>query len=99
MTTQEVINEFNWLRNISPRTIKIWDSTTIKSFEIAIDVLKKQIPKKPVETEFTKRCPACGRRLITKNKTRSMSYCARCGQAIDWSDSELVIKKEERKNV
>lgn len=63
------------------------------AFEMAIDALKKQIPKK---VKYLNRhgdgpdlwnqdyytCPSCGRRL--RNKQHD-NHCGRCGQALDWS--------------
>ena len=57
----------------------------IKSIEIAIQALEKQIPKKPYkdnengiyEKEY---CPICHRSLFPNDH-----HCI-CGQAIDWSD-------------
>jgi hypothetical protein len=63
-----------------------------------IDALKKQIPKKPVnktkhDNSTAKHyencnivvCPLCNGRLKLKSKGK---YCDKCGQALDWSDTE-----------
>ena len=50
--------------------------------EIAISALKKQIPKKPSETDKA-RCIHCA--CVVKRDER---FCKNCGQALDWSDSE-----------
>lgn len=58
----------------------------IKSIEIAIQALEKQIPKKPIFTEDKQFafCPCCDMKgLIDKQK-----YCDDCGQKLDWSDEE-----------
>ena len=60
--------------------------------------LKKQIPKKPInktkcDCTIAKLyencnivvCPCCGGRLKLKSKGK---YCDKCGQALDWSDTE-----------
>ena len=58
----------------------------IKSIEIAIQALEKQIPKKSdftADKEFAL-CPCCnGKGLYNKQK-----YCDNCGQRLDWSDEE-----------
>lgn len=57
-----------------------------ESIDIAIDALKKQIPKKPIFTEDKQfaLCPSCdGKGLFDKQK-----HCDNCGQAIDWSDAD-----------
>lgn len=51
--------------------------------EFVISALEKQIPKKPINRKGTTyfHCPVCeGNRLN--------NYCADCGQALDWSDTE-----------
>jgi hypothetical protein len=63
-----------------------------------INALEKQIPKKPIlktksDNSTAKRfencnivvCPLCGGRLKLKSKGK---YCDKCGQALDWSDTE-----------
>lgn len=61
------------------------------------NALEKQIPKKPkVKEETYSRfydCPSCGGYLVSKIDGELCSgqkykYCHRCGQALDWSDSE-----------
>ena len=89
MKTQEAIKELEWLKKSPARSITIWNKFTIDAFDESIRVLRKQIPMKPRETALQKRCPACGRRLPTREKTNSLAqFCGRCGQAIDWSDSK-----------
>ena len=58
-----------------------------EGISVANVALEKQIPKKPVNvTRFVNstsgNCPVCNGRLL------SMNYCQRCGQALDWSDTE-----------
>ena len=53
----------------------------IKSIEIGIQTLEKQIPKKPYkDNENGVYCPICHRSLFPNEH-----HCI-CGQAIDWSD-------------
>ena len=58
----------------------------IKSIEIAIQALEKQIPKKPDFTEDKQfaLCPCCD----MKGLTDKQKYCDNCGQKLDWSDEE-----------
>lgn len=72
------------------------------AFEMAIDALERQVPKKPnyVPDDDTCvyyhwECPECGnyysysiRKTFSVLYNNSVSYCSRCGQAIDWSDEE-----------
>lgn len=53
-----------------------------KSLDIAISAIKKQIPKKPSETDKV-RCIHCG--CVVKRDER---FCKNCGQALDWGDNE-----------
>ena len=51
------------------------------AFEMAIDALRKQIPKKPVETNDEKPyllCPTCGKALWV------ISHHCECGQDLDF---------------
>ena len=64
----------------------------IKSIEIAIQALEKQIPKKPKKIEAegyrytdTYRCPTCCGNF---SGTGIADYCYHCGQKLDWSDEE-----------
>lgn len=69
----------------------------IKSIEIAIQALEKQIPKKPTYegdgyapdgtlVYDTWICPCCGKRYEVDYD--DYDYCPNCGQKLDWSDEE-----------
>lgn len=54
------------------------------AMELAVDALKKQIPKKPkmpFDAYWT--CPTCYVRV-----EHPFEHCKRCGQAIDWGKTE-----------
>ena len=62
----------------------------IKNIEcesVIISALEKQIPKKPVipfdsiRQEYE--CPVCPHKV-----DKTQLYCGKCGQALDWGDSE-----------
>ena len=68
-------------------------------FEIAIEALEKQIPKKPYKTKepISQKqndyyCSVCKRYLgddmELKHACLQPEYCQHCGQALDWSDTE-----------
>ena len=69
-----------------------------KSLDIAISAIEKQIPKKPKKKEENQYsafydCPCCGGYLVSKIDGelcggQEYKYCCRCGQALDWSDTE-----------
>ena len=67
------------------------------AFEMAIDALEKQMPKKPIKTKIATLnkspeaiswesihcCPRCKSNLVSQYK-----YCPQCGLEIDWSDRD-----------
>lgn len=105
MTTEEALKE---LQNNLQVAIQDQDGLNpeyerqqIDSLQIALEALEKQIPKKPIKTnyivkvhgvhtlldenEFTK-CPSCTYKDIEVK--RGQKYCHICGQALDWSDTK-----------
>lgn len=71
----------------------------IKSIEIAIQALEKQMPKKPRKTDsyrgifrriYAYVCPTCGNACLEKqeNERQDTMFCWNCGQKLDWSDEE-----------
>ena len=53
-----------------------------------VGAAKKQMPKKPVREnpEAAPRCPECTAIHYQLFRKIKIDYCARCGQAIDWSE-------------
>lgn len=95
MTLQEIIE---WLKSIKEKYIHGGDEDFDKKRKIAIDiavsVLEKRIPKKPIENKFPWAiCPVCGGSVYLKNvqeyiQNEKITYCEHCGQALDWSGTE-----------
>ena len=57
--------------------------------DTALIALEKQIPKKPRETRCALMCANCVHKITEKGcKKLNRLYCKKCGQAIDWSDTE-----------
>ena len=59
--------------------------------ELAVNALEKQIPKKPIGKHTNYKCPVCDRRVRSGKGSSSFGvdfFCQRCGQALDWSDTE-----------
>ena len=61
------------------------------AFEVAIEALEKQIPKKPVAEKdkvifgiVCGRCPECDSAAYSTTNL----YCHKCGQALDWGETE-----------
>ena len=50
--------------------------------EIAVDAMKKQIPKKPTLDKGWLYCSVCGKDILMEG----YKFCPDCGQAIDWSE-------------
>lgn len=57
---------------------------------MAINALKKQIPKKPHKNfeKFSGVWCSCGKYLGKGYFVDKPSYCTDCGQKLDWSDEE-----------
>jgi hypothetical protein len=65
----------------------------------SINALEKQIPKKPIVDpanlcDFQNfHCPKCNQKIIARLDGewiagKLQNYCDKCGQALDWSDTE-----------
>ena len=62
-----------------------------EEIHIAMKALETQIPQKPIGRHTSYKCPVCGRRVRSGkgSSSRGVDYfCQRCGQALDWSDTE-----------
>lgn len=68
-----------------------------EAFQMAINALEKQIPKKPRKTDsyrgvlkrvYAYVCPTCGNVCLEKymNERQNTMFCWECGQKLDWSD-------------
>lgn len=71
----------------------VYYQNIVDYYEIVIDALEKQIPKKPIAREHDElrgeilfHCPTCDDDFNCNEYEDS--HCAECGQAIDWSDEE-----------
>ena len=62
----------------------------IKSIEMAIQALEKQIPKKPHKNfeKFSGVWCSCGKYFGKGYFVDKPIYCPNCGQKLDWSDEE-----------
>jgi hypothetical protein len=60
----------------------------VVAFNMALNALRKQIPKKPAFRKGTTYsfCPNCGSDQIH-------DYCGTCGQKIDWSDVDKWVEE------
>ena len=85
MTYEEAIKILTELKPIPVDGFKI----IAKAYDLAIEALEKQIPKKPRETRCALMCSFCGHKITEKGcKKLNRLYCKKCGQAIDWSDDK-----------
>lgn len=89
MTAQEAINRINFCK--PPEAM--WGKAH-EAFEVAIEALEKQIPKKVVENRWIYTRCDCGHEFSIhhgdgyysipyKQKT---NYCPDCGQKLDWGE-------------
>lgn len=76
----------------------------IEAYSIAISALEKQIPKKPSNMRrigssfdmstgmslsyFEGLCEVCKTSNTNWRAKEKITYCEKCGQALDWSDTE-----------
>ena len=67
------------------------------AFDMAIEALEKQIPKKPKRIDHWRLCPDCYEKYgfsydylvgMKQRGHEDVSYCLGCGQAIDWTEDE-----------
>ena len=59
-----------------------------EAFDMAVEALEKQIPKKPITTKDGNKSCSCGLVVQTGYIRNCLYYCDNCGQAIDWRDVE-----------
>ena len=68
-----------------------------EAFQMALQALEKQIPKKPRKTDsyrgvlkrvYAYVCPTCGNACLEKymNERQNTMFCWNCGQKLDWSE-------------
>ena len=81
MTAKEVIEYFKFCKSAV--------ETCNEALGLAVEALEKQVPFKPTRVKERKEdngkfgdCK-CGERVID-----AYGYCSKCGQALDWSDTE-----------
>ena len=87
MTCEEAIKMLTELKPIPIDGFK----TIAEAYDLAIEALKKQIPKKPLHMHKNYYCPICkkgGWMLWDDAIPNDMDkYCGMCGQAIDWEEN------------
>lgn len=69
------------------------DVDSNSALDVAIEALKKQMPKKPIpKGKYHFSCPLCKNELGIEREDISVydmtppNFCENCGQALDWSD-------------
>ena len=60
-----------------------------EAFQMAINALEKQIPKKPIFYAHDYYCSVCNS-IVGNNEFewKRFKYCDTCGQKLDWSEEE-----------
>lgn len=90
MTYEEAIDILkNEFKLCDPNCTESCTRCLEKAFELAIEALEKQIPKKPI----IDMCPCCENLVAYRVYDDTVdgsevqdSFCGFCGQAIDWSE-------------
>ena len=88
MTHEEAIKILTELKPIPIDGFKI----IAEAYDLAIDALEKQVPKKPTRTRGKyghTECACCG--WVVESFCGDLEqypFCPNCGQAIDWEASE-----------
>ena len=88
MTYEEAIKHF---KSLQKRYTKEHNGQMCEKVNLALEALKKQVPKKPLHMHKNYYCPICkedGWLLWDDAVPNDMDkYCGKCGQAIDWKES------------
>ncbi len=91
MNNQEVIEILKNERPGCGEKIPYTEEEKCESYDIAISAIEKQIPNKPMKTNYeigirytdSYRCPNCGRSFTGTGITQ---YCYHCGQCLEWEE-------------
>ena len=81
MTAQEVIKIIQFAKQ------SMRGEYDQEGLNMAIDMIKKQIPKNPKDIEYDLsffQCSNCGQVIYSENEITEHKYCLNCGQAISW---------------
>lgn len=69
---------------------KEYKKPLMTAYDMAIEALEKQIPKKPIVNRtddtclyYENYCPSCENLLVIRYK-----HCPKCGKSVDWSVEE-----------
>lgn len=85
MTAQEAIKRLQY-----ERPAREYHSNLNEVFDMAIEALEKQMPKKVIfeDDGDSLLCPNCGLELMGSitEPDHDPYYCFECGQALDWSE-------------
>ena len=84
MTYEEAIKELKEWREFAEKRGSYYGEKAIPTYDLAIEALEKQIPKKPndyYEDSVDDECAVWGTIVFERDR-----YCPRCGQAIDWGE-------------
>ena len=89
MTYKEALHEISTMvyRNTDDFSMRI----SKDCYKSIVSAIEKQIPMKPIGKHTNYKCPVCDRRVRSGKGSSSFGvdhFCQRCGQALDWSDTE-----------
>lgn len=89
MKPEEAIKMLERIQDPEPYEPQI-NVAAYEAIDMAIDALKKQIPRKPIGEHYAHmRCPSCNHRIPSgqgSSSRRRDNWCNYCGQKIDWGE-------------
>lgn len=78
MTAEQAIQEIQYYMNHDSYI----DAPSNDACKLAIDALKKQVPKKTQPMGMSSYCPVCGSLMFKRCHDKCCGYC---GQTLDWT--------------
>ena len=89
---QSIFEQIKWERDVVLEQLEEIGVGLGRKMDDVKLAMEKQIPKKPlysvVNRDDAVHCSACGEFACFRDAYR-YNYCPKCGQAIDWSETEL----------
>lgn len=88
-TSAEALAEIEYYGGFNGAKAK--EEAFVDAYQVAIDAIEKQIPKKPwhrrEEDAEGWACPACHMGVTVDHGRIKDTFCSHCGQALDWEET------------
>jgi len=78
---ENAIEDLKGLNERSSKESELFKERHGRNFDLAIETLEKQIPKKPLDTDEGWLCPNCKRHI---QHEQQLMHCRQCGQLVVW---------------